>query len=74
MQDNATDPKNIQKSEDPAEPLQFSDSRQEETDNKSNPSTHLNWSPHYSDGDYGNQMACPRLQTAYNNWSDSDDD
>ena len=36
--------------------------------------THYNWSPHYSDGDYENQLACPRLQSVYSPYGDSSDE
>ena len=47
----------------------------ESTLNKNNSNCNIyNWSPHYSDGDYENQMDCPRLQRAYSNFSENSSD
>ena len=32
-----------------------------------------NWSPHNSDAEYGNMMACPRAASVYDEWLNEND-
>ena len=40
-------------------------SNSSQSDDTSSSSEVGGWSPHYSDGDYGNQMSCPRMQSKF---------